>query len=209
MLYLIMPLFAAIPFAISQFEEWRSGYAAQVITRCGRRKYMNAKYAAVFISGGITIAVPLIISMIVSMCYMPVIKMDPIALQSRISTVYMFGYTYIYHPVLYTVIYIFVDFLYGGIFACMAMVASSFVRNWFTAMTFPMVLSYFLYYGLGRLSDSAVWLRTYNFSYFIRPDQNGESSLRFVPFISITVALLAIEYFIYWILNVKRETIKN
>ena len=209
MLYLIMPLFAAIPFAISQFEEWRSGYAAQVITRCGRRKYMNAKYAAVFISGGITIAVPLIISMIVSMCYMPVIKMDPIALQSRISTVYMFGYTYIYHPVLYTMIYIFVDFLYGGIFACMAMVASSFVRNRFTAMTFPMALSYFLYYGLGRLSDSAVWLRTYNFSYFIRPDQNGESSLRFVPFISITVALLAIEYFIYWVLNVKRETIKN
>ena len=59
------------------------------------------------------------------------------------------------------------------------------------------------------MSDSAVWLRTYNFSYFIRPDQNGESSLRFVPFISITVALLAIEYFIYWVLNIKREIIKN
>lgn len=209
MLYLIMPLLASMPFAMSQYDEWKNGYASQIITRCGRKRYMNAKYIAVFFSGGIVIAIPLLVSMVVSMCYMPIIKIDPLAMQSKITLNDMFGYIYTYYPVGYVLLYTFIDFLYGGILACMAMLVSGVAKNWFTAMTFPAVLTYFLYYGVGELSVSKVWLRTYNFSYFIRPNQNGESSLRQMPFLIITLALLVIEYFIYYIFNIKRETVKR
>lgn len=207
MLYLIMPLLAAIPFSMSQSEEWKSGYAAQIITRCGRRRYMNARYVTVFVSGGIVMAVPLLVSMIVSMCYMPIINIDPLAFQSAVPTCYMFGYIYTYHPVGYVLLYTFIDFIYGGIIACMAMLISRFVKNRFTAMTFPAVLVYFLYYGIGRLSEKSTWLRTYNFAYFINPTQGGENSLKLVPFLLITGALLIGEYLIYAGVNIRREAI--
>ncbi len=207
MLYLIMPLLAAVPFSMCQSEEWKSGYAAQIITRCGRRRYMNARYVTVFVSGGSVMAVPLLVSMIVSMCYMPIINIDPLAFQSAVPTCYMFGYIYTYHPVGYVLLYTFIDFIYGGIIACMAMLISRFVKNRFTAMTFPAVLVYFLYYGVGRLSEKATWLRTYNFAYFINPTQGGENSLKPVPFILITGVLLIGEYLLYAVLNIRRETI--
>ena len=209
MLYLLMPLLVAIPFAMSQFKEWKSGYASQMITRCGRRKYMNVKFVTVFVSGGLVIAVPLLVSMIVSMCYMPIIEINPLALQSVVPTSCMFGYIYTYHPVVYVLLYTFIDFIYGGILACMAMLVSRFVKNWFTAMTFPAVLVYFLDYGIGRLSKADTWLRTYNFAYFIDPNQGGENCLRLVPFLVITVGLLIGEYLLYAALNIRREAIER
>ena len=62
--------------------------------------------------------------MVVSMCYMPIIKIDPLAMQSKITLNDMFGYIYTYYPVGYVLLYTFIDFLYGGILACMAMLVS-------------------------------------------------------------------------------------
>ena len=77
------------------------------------------------------------------------------------------------------------------------------------AMTFPAVLVYFLDYGIGRLSKADTWLRTYNFAYFIDPNQGGENCLRLVPFLVITVGLLIGEYLLYAALNVRREAIER
>lgn len=203
MLFILFPLIAVLPFGLSLYMEWGTGYASQVITRCGRRKYIRAKFIATFLGGGLSITIPLALSLLVSACYLPVIRMAPMALQACISPVYMWGLIYLEHPVLYAVMYTLVDFAFGGIFACIALVISRFFSNWFGVLVFPSVLHYFLYYGIGNIFES---LRKYNLAYFINPAQpiGNKSSL----FLAVaTVSIIVILYFVYYKVNIKRESV--
>ena len=59
----IMPLLAVLPFGASYYMDLKSGYVKQLVTRCGSKKYLCAKYGSTFISGGVVVAIPLLLQL--------------------------------------------------------------------------------------------------------------------------------------------------
>ena len=113
-LFLALPLFAVLPYSISLFSEWKSGYAMQMLVRRGRKQYIISKAAAIFISGGCAAALPLLVSLLLSACYLPAIGIDPISMQNVVGNSMMWSALFFEKPVLYAISYTGIVFLYGG-----------------------------------------------------------------------------------------------
>lgn len=202
MFFLLMPLLSSMPYGISLLNEWKSGYAGQMIARCGRKRYLSAKFIAVFISGGIAAALPLVLNLLATACYLPIAGVDPLALQSFIWNADMWGKLYYEYPILYALGYICIDFIYGGIFACMTLVCTKWLENRFGAVMFPLMINCACYYGIGSLF---ITLNKFNFSVFINPAQPAPLTNRFDCILIVTVVLTAALAGVYAFSNRKRD----
>lgn len=122
--FLILPLMAALPFGTSYFDDTKSGFLKSIYMRTSRREYLSAKYLAAFLSGGIAVAVPLILNLMCSLILLPNLFPVKAMGQTGISDMHMFYRLFFSNPLLYTLIFILIDFLIGGIWACVGLAAS-------------------------------------------------------------------------------------
>ena len=104
-LFLALPLFAVLPYSISLYSEWKSGYAMQMLVRRGRKQYIISKAAAIFISGGCAAALPLLVSLLLSACYLPAIGIDSISMQNVVGNSMMWSALFFEKPILYAISY--------------------------------------------------------------------------------------------------------
>lgn len=202
--FLVFPLLAAVPYGISLCNEWRSGYAGQMLIRCGRKRYLTSKILAVFTSGGTAVAVPLLLSLLMMACFLPAYGSDPIAMQAALGNNNMWAGLFWEQPVLYALCYSLLDFVFGGIFACITLVCSRWLDNRFGAVMFPMLLNCTLYYGgISIFSE----LSRYNPNAYLNPEQPyGEISFSvLLPMLAIILVGLAV---IYIFSNRRRDTIE-
>lgn len=203
--FLILPLLAALPFGISLHSDWKSGYAAQIITRCGRRRYFSAKFAATFVGGGAAVAIPLLLSLLITACFVPAIGSDPLAMQSVVRQNDMLGGLYYEHPVGYALCYAVVDFVFGGIYACTTLAVSRWFDNRFGAVCFPLLLQCALVYGVDSL-----WIesRSFNPAFYINPSHSSFSLYCSIPrMLLLFVIMLAVLIVLYIIGNARRDAI--
>ena len=120
--YRIFPLLALLPCGIGISEELNGGYVKAVIPLVGRRKYFSAKLLAAFLSGGAAVCIPLLVSLAVTSVVVPAI--DPVPYVDEYYTVShgdlfsSFAYS---RPLLYALAFCAVDFIFGGLFACLAL----------------------------------------------------------------------------------------
>ena len=75
--FFVFPILIAIPYGWSYCGEQKSGYMSQMIVRTGKQRYLTAKYIATFISGGLTMVVPLITNFMLTALFVPAIKPVP------------------------------------------------------------------------------------------------------------------------------------
>lgn len=75
--YFILPLAATLPFSFSLSDESKSGYLRQMTLKKGQMRYYFAKYIVTFTSGFLLAAIPLLINVIITACYIPAYKPDP------------------------------------------------------------------------------------------------------------------------------------
>lgn len=139
------PLLAAMPFAWSFCQERYCGYSLQSISRCNKRAWFHAKFLAVFISGGIITAVPLIVSLLAQATFAPAI---PIRYQMMqvvgITNADFLASIYYSHPWLYCICWCGVQFLLGGTVATISFIFGSRLRFTTLAILLPYGLCYFL-----------------------------------------------------------------
>lgn len=76
--YFILPLAATLPFSFSLSDESKSGYLRQMTLKKGQMRYYFAKYIVTFTSGFLLAAIPLLINVIITACYIPAYKPDPL-----------------------------------------------------------------------------------------------------------------------------------
>ncbi len=206
--FLILPILAVMPYGLSFYNEWQSTYSAQIIVRCGRGKYLWAKYLATFISGGIAAALPLLLSLLLSACYLPAIPTDPVSLQTVLMDRSMWAFLYFEHPVCYALAYTGLDFVYGGLFACITMTAARWLRNRFGAAMLPVLLHCIGYYCIYNLLPET---ESYLFSLYLDPNQSwgmvGEISTG--PVVLTTVLLAAAVTGIFIGSNRKRDVLTD
>lgn len=199
--FIIFPLLAAMSYGLSYYNEWESGYAGQMLIRCGRKTYQNAKFGAVFISGGLAVTIPLLLHLIGTACYLPAIGVEPISRQAMVANRDIWSGLYYEAPVLYALCYTGVDFVYGGIFACMTLAGSKWFSNRFAAVLFPMVVYCTCWFGLTSLVQE--W-NLYNVMIHINPAQiYGTDQLAVLSF--ITGVLLICIVAVFKISNRRRD----
>lgn len=137
--FYICPLIVALPYGWSYCEEKRRGYRQLVITKCGRRAYVAAKYMAVFCTGGLAIIIPLLLNLLLIALFIPMIRPFPSFIDMYGVTSYdLMSELYFNHPLWYIFSYILLDFIFGGLIACLAFVFSAFVKYKVLSVILPM-----------------------------------------------------------------------
>lgn len=144
--FLILPALAALPFAGSFCEELQTGFLRVKLLSCRhKRDYYHAKALAVFLAGGFTVIVPLLLNLLCTAATVPAFV--PIASSARFSIFpsSMWAELYYSHPWVYTVAYLIIIFVFSGLFAQIALVVSYHLQNRIMVLLSPMLLYVFLY----------------------------------------------------------------
>lgn len=136
--FFIFPILIAIPYGWSYCSELKSGYIKNAITRCGKLEYFLSKYIATFISGGLTMFIPLICNFLLTASFIPAYQPQVRYMQyySIFSNTFMSDIFY-QHPNLYVSIYILIDFIFCGLICCLSCTSANFIRNKVVAILTP------------------------------------------------------------------------
>ena len=129
--YYILPALAAFPSAMIYYKDRKSGYVKNLYTRYSKTKCLIIKYITTFISGGIVIIFPLLSAFLLTALYAPARIPDSLVLNAIVDK-NMWSELFFTNPLLYTMGYILIDFIYGGLFACLAMSVSEYVKHKFS-----------------------------------------------------------------------------
>ncbi len=143
----LFPLLAALPYGASWLDDRKSGYVKNVCVRVRKGTYLTAKWAAVFVSGGVAVVLPLLLNLMLSCAVLPALVPSLNGLFPVGGTA-MFAGIYYTMPWLYTGIYIGMYFIYGGVLASLATAFSGWVRQRFLVLLFPFVI----HFGSGIVS---------------------------------------------------------
>lgn len=137
----LVPLLATLPYAMSYNKDRSAGYYAQLVSRGGLKEYLIGKYVAVFVSGFIVVVIPLLINFLLVTLDTPL--RVPLVISSSALGTREFGLIklYFHHPLLFTLFYIFLDGLWGGVFALASLIAAGFHMPVFTVWATPMLLA--------------------------------------------------------------------
>lgn len=129
--YYILPILAVYPSAMLYFKDRKTGYVKNLYTRYSKSKCLVIKYITTFISGGIAVFLPLLLSFMLTSTYAPARIPDSLIMNAIVDK-NMWSELFFTHPLLYTFGYLMIDFVFGGLFACLAMSFSEFVKHRFS-----------------------------------------------------------------------------
>jgi len=140
----IFPILATMPFGISYLNDLKKGYVKNIYTRTNRINYCVSKYVATFVMAGIAVVIPMIFNLLITSAMVPSLLPVMNGMFSIGGGNLWSGMFYM-HPYIYVLMYLVVYFIYGGVFASLALVGAFFVDNMFLLTLFPFIV----YYGLG------------------------------------------------------------
>ena len=138
--FFIWPVLAAMPYGWSYSSERRSGYYNQVASRSSRKRYFCSKYIAVFVSGGLAVAVPLLFDLLANALVSPDAVPDGTLMIQPISNGCFLSGLYYTHPWVFALIWCFVDFLWGGVAACTCFLVGAKIRLQVIVMLVPFMI---------------------------------------------------------------------
>jgi ABC-type transport system involved in multi-copper enzyme maturation permease subunit len=138
--FYLVPLIAVLPCGWNCSEEINEGYMKVIVPRVGRRKYFSAKLIASFTSGGAAVALPLLFSLVITAAIIPTIAIEPYnEMYYGVSHGDMLSSMAYSHPLLYALVYIGIDFLIAGCFACLPVVVSLYSEKRVAALIVPYI----------------------------------------------------------------------
>ena len=142
--YLIWPVLGALPFGWSFWKEKNEGILNQVVLRGGRKNYLNAKIVAVFVTGGICIAWPLLLNLMLEAMFLQASIPDVLHEVSAVSNGYFLSNLYYTHPWIYCFCWCVVVFFEGGAAASLCFLAGKRVKLFVMVILVP----YFIYMAI-------------------------------------------------------------
>ena len=155
--YTVFPILAALPFADSLFADIKGGYIKNVCLRTDRKNYYLAKFIAAFVAGGVAVAAPLLLSFLLACMFLPAIHPAPIAYNlSAIGDRSSFGWLYFHMPMVFVALYLLINFVFGGLLACLGVAATTFLGYRFLVLVTPFIV-YLFTNSLFRLLGSKDW----------------------------------------------------
>ena len=149
----ILPLLCALPYGVSYLQDKKHGLINQLIYRMDKKNYYMSKFIVCFVSGGTIAIAPLIVNLLLCMCFLPW------GMPIRSTSVYpvgeinAFSDVFYTHPLLYVVIYLSLTFVLFGLINCLCLVFALIEDNQFALVITPFVIYFaehvLLSFGLG------------------------------------------------------------
>ena len=136
----LMPLLSCICYADTYFEDRKNGFLKFIYTRQEKKVYLKAKYIANFILSGLAISIPLKLNYIILLLRFPNIEVNEILGNTNIKMTLMFPDLYYSNTTIYIFLWIFIFFLYSGIFASIGLSLRIFMKNRIVALFIPLIL---------------------------------------------------------------------
>lgn len=129
-LYTILPLLVTLPHAISYYRDKKSGYIKNILVKAKRRDYYTAKYLSVFLSGFAVTLIILFFSLWISALFFPALLPEvTTGTYCPFDSSAMMAELFYSHPLAYTIIYIFIDAIFLGLIATVALGISCYADN--------------------------------------------------------------------------------
>lgn len=138
--FLVLPILAVLPFGTSYFSDQASGFLKGLYMRASRKDYLTAKYIAVFLSGGLAVLLPLVMNLLCALELLPNLVPQSVFANNGLCAANLLYKIYFSHPIIYTVIFLCIDFMAGGIWACAALACSFLSEYKFVVAVCPFFL---------------------------------------------------------------------
>ncbi|GEM_PF-6468514 len=140
---ILVPLLAAIPFAWSYYEDYRSGYLRMVFSYTGRARFLSVRYLVAFALGGAAAVLPLFLSLILCAAYWPnyhpiiyELRGGPLATQFLASVFYQ-------KPILYILLFFLLMFVIGGACAGLGLFIGALAKKRIQIFSLPLLIVLF------------------------------------------------------------------
>lgn len=146
--YTVWPVLAAMAYGWSYITERRSGVYNQIAARTSATRYYISKYIAVFVSGGLAVALPALLGLLGNAMFVPYAELSPSfnILHNRSFLSELFYQSHW----LYALVWIGMQFLCGGAAACLCFVVGT--KLLYSVMV--ILTPYALYVALDALTNS-------------------------------------------------------
>lgn len=139
----IFSLIVVLPHSMSYYKDYKSGYIKQMLTRVSAKEYTRAKYLATFISAGVVFVVPMILEFMALATFLPL--HNPHRINGMLTGETTFGVELFYeHPVIFTFMWWCINFIIAGLFACIALVVSKYISNYFSIFITPFMIVFIM-----------------------------------------------------------------
>lgn len=123
--YLIWPILAAMPYGCSYYQDRKTGLYDHLISRTDSFTYFISKYAAVFLSGGTVIATPVLLNLLLNAMVCPYYLPKVISSLVMVFDGNFLSELFYTMPWIYALIWCIVDFVWGGVTACICFIAGT------------------------------------------------------------------------------------
>lgn len=138
--YFVWPILAAMPFGWSYAQERRNGVYNQMLARSNVKRYFRAKYIAVFVSGGLAVAIPVLLNLLVNALICPYVIPRAIIPISLVNDGYFLSELYYTVPWVYALVWCGMEFLIGGAAACVCLTVGTKFRLQIMVILTPFAL---------------------------------------------------------------------
>ena len=135
-----MPALCAVPYGRSFYFDIKSGYASQIISRGRKKSYISAKYKTAFVSGCVIGIMPLVFDFILTAMVFPMVIPQVGTGTFPIRGIDVMSGVFYTHPLVYVLLYLFVDFLFCGALTCLTMLSASFIKYKWINCILPFVV---------------------------------------------------------------------
>lgn len=136
---LLLPVFAALPYAASYGNDVNNGYIRQLLIRTDKHRYLRAKLFVVWFGGGAASVLPLIFSFLLATTVLPFRGPDR-SNQNMVGSAQIFGDLYANTPLVYLLLTSLLIFAFCGAMALIALFVSLYIKNTFLILVTPFTL---------------------------------------------------------------------
>lgn len=138
--HVIWPIMAAVPFGWSYFKDRKTGFIYQIMSRSGKKMFFWAKFSAVFISGGMILAFPLLFNLFVDALFCPAVLPTSVDSYYPVFNGWFLSRLFYSHPWIHALLFCLNVFIWGGATASLCFVAGNSLRLSVLVMMFPFAL---------------------------------------------------------------------
>lgn len=198
--FFIFPLLVSIPYGWSYCEEKNGRYKSLAIVRCQKYTYYVAKYAAVFLSGGITMTLPLVVNFIMAAMVFPAITPEVYyEIYYGVFGSSLMAGLYYTKPLLYVVLYMCIDFIIAGLIACLSILSASVIKYRVIAVIFPMVVCLIIHFARNYIYISSnISYKELSPLFFLRGAETAYKASWLIIFLEAAILLAVFIIGIVW-----------
>lgn len=183
--FLLLPVIVLLVSGTSMFDDMISGYYYQLLFRMKKRDYFIARYISMFIYGGTSFVLPLVINFFIMALKYPINRPEIInGIGPEVSNV--LGNIYYLKPGLYVIGIMIVQFVFAG-----AMSGISLLTTFYSSYRFePVLVPFALYFGLYCICN-VVDVGDFSPNYFLLVGGKNHDGLEFlISFVTLVAVFI-------------------